>query len=460
MPDEAPAAPAAVPATMPEYAAAPARPRSLSLFEMAASPAEIAAGVRKFREAAAAVLLPSDIAPISGHPFIRKSGWQRLAMTFGVHTEVASVQRHPGTAEEGGAWRVTMRAVKGHCSVERSGLCTLAERTGKGKTGSEESTAMAMAETRAVGRAVSALFGLGEVTAEEAAGMRPEDLQAIVTPGAEAAYEAQSEARGMRPEPAQAAAPEPPKPMPAQEVETLKQARIAELRELGCPEADIPGNMLGITTLLEQMRKKGKPKPKSDSPPSEAPPNGSSPDPAPQAESPPKDDQAEDADAGQAGATSVVASGPPPDGPASSDEGGETSSAPDPPPKQGGEPGDCNCTEECLPIPPPGSTAVPPTGGAWACGACGGSLPDLAARLVLGRMRDTYNGIRTAGGLTHEQATEQLGYPPVPQGPDLGKKPNGPQLALLEKLNVQDRELPPTQAHAWGRAAGLLRGRA
>ena len=468
MPDEAvpvaaTATAAAVPATMPEYEP-PARPRALSLFEMAAAPEEIAAGVQQFRKVAAAVLLPSDIAPISGHPFIRKSGWQRLAMTFGVHTEVASVQRHPGTAAEGGAWRVTMRAVKGHCSVERSGLCTLAERQNKGKQGSEESTAMAMAETRAVGRAVSALFGLGEVTAEEAAGMRPEDMQAIVTPGAEAAYAAQAEARGMQPEPAPASssqpspAPPPPKPMPSAEVETLKQSRIAELKKLGVPDADIPANMLGISTLLEQKRKAAaaasEKKPQSDSPPPEAPPNRPGPvtKDAP-AESPPrKEADADEADGAQEGAPSVVASGAPPDGPAPDEGDGETSS-----PDQNAE-GDCTCSDDSdvLPAPLPGSGDL----SAWMCLACGGAFDDLAARLVLARMRDQYAALRTSASLTHEQTTEQLAYPAVPQGPDLAKPPTAKQLELLDKLNATDKAPPATQAHAWARAAGILRGKA
>ena len=445
--------------------------RRLSLFEMAAAPEEISAGIQKFRTAAAAVLLPADLVPISGHQFVRKSGWQRLAMTFGVHTEVAAVDRHPGAAEEGGAWRVTMRAVKGHCSVERSGLCTLAERKGKGKPGSEESTAMAMAETRAVGRAISALFGLGEVTAEEAAGMRPEDLQAIVTPAADAAYAAQADARNMQPPQNTAtvsSTPPPPKPMPEAEVESLKKSRIAELKKMGFADDEIPESMLGISTLLGRAQA-GKAKPASSHSPSAEAETKASPDGpgaaeanSSQAADPPSETWSKkDADPGsQEGAKKQgVVSSPPPAGPASKDNaGGENSSSSFDPKSPTGE--KCECEgQDCMPSPPAGKADLDERAD-WLCLHCGGPVGSAIALMVLGRMRGAYTGLRTREKMTHQQAQDAVGYPEVPLAQDLSKPPTKPQLALLEKLNVHDKHPPETQAAAWGRAVALLRGKA
>jgi len=150
---------------------------------------------KAFQEAKLGLLDKSDVQPVADRSFIKKSGWRKIAVFFGV-----SCQKLAEGVIESPAGRVyyfTYRAqapngqfqdATGYCSWDESnpaGTIAAAERKAKEKvkkgTWSEaraeqhisgtiaklEHDVRATAETRAKNRAIADLVGGGEVTAEE-----------------------------------------------------------------------------------------------------------------------------------------------------------------------------------------------------------------------------------------------------------------------------------------------------
>ena len=252
----APDAPPAKPTIVADQQQHPSEYAHLRLYEMVVTPLEAEQGAARLREIACAVLRKEDIVPIGQRPFIRKSGWQRLATIFGVRTTIATCDRIGGDGP-GAAWRVTIRATKGPCLVERAGLCTLAERKATGKPEQLEGIAMAMAETRAAGRAISALFGLGDISAEEAGSVKAEDVGKIVSPLAEAVNAAHAEAAGMRTDddpPPPRAREKPAERTPDGSPRGPSEAQMARLKQLGCPIS--PATRFEAAALIGELEKK------------------------------------------------------------------------------------------------------------------------------------------------------------------------------------------------------------
>ena len=496
---------AAVPPVPPTVAPA-APPPTLGLYEPAATPAEIAAGVKLLREVACAVLEPTDIAPIGQRPFIKKSGWQRLAMTFGVQTYIAAAERLGGDAAHGGAWRVTMRAVKSHYTVERSGLCTLAEKTGI-PPASQESVAMATAETRAAGRALSALFGLGDISAEEARTTGVDSLPSL-SPLAEIVHAHQVE-RGT----ASAAASEPASgPNPS----TPEQA--ARLAAFGCTE--IPATSFEAAVLIGKYEKAEKSaksaKPATPATPEHSPDAPAGPAAPSDQDDVPKKDGAgpvEDAPAvKEAGTKPSRASSAAPAArqrkrrPAARQEAvrGRSASAPAAPASHTGEatgrasgaadapaaaparqaeptttsasggtnsasssseaaPESCTCEgQDARPSPPVRDWDE--SSAEWECLRCGGRLTGSAAHWLVARLRGAFAALTTAGSSARE-AEEKLGYPRPPSAVDLNAAPTGQQAADLAALRgpaappIRDGEMP-AQIHVWAAMCAVREGRA
>ena len=108
------------------------------------------------------------------NPFIRKSGWNKLACYYGVSTETTKYQKINN--EDGSyVYIVSVRAYAKlpdgrEYSTERSAAVSSLEKekTDKMKESTrKEHDVIASAETRAEGRALAAFFGTGEVSAEE-----------------------------------------------------------------------------------------------------------------------------------------------------------------------------------------------------------------------------------------------------------------------------------------------------
>jgi hypothetical protein len=111
-----------------------------------------------------ALLDESDYQSIGKGRFKKKSAWTKLAAAFNVSTEVVDDIEVRDEADHlvRAKFRVRATAPNGR-SATRTGVATRAD-----SFSPREHDIVATAETRATNRACSALFGLGEVSAEEA----------------------------------------------------------------------------------------------------------------------------------------------------------------------------------------------------------------------------------------------------------------------------------------------------
>jgi len=145
----------------------------------------IKTGFEAFNKAITAVLTKDDVVKIGDKTFIVKSGWNKLALFFGVSTKPAREPVRTNHDDNSFSWTVFVTAYKKDeargidFNVSRSGSCHSHEKDymDGGKTESrKDADVYAMAETRAVGRAVSAFFGSGQVSYEEIIGSNEKDL--------------------------------------------------------------------------------------------------------------------------------------------------------------------------------------------------------------------------------------------------------------------------------------------
>jgi len=136
-------------------------------------------GFKDFQRLKMEILQESDIVEIMGKPHVKKSGWNKLALFFGVSTRTVSSKKvhNPDDSYE---WEVTVEAYKitkdgfELYKVQRSALVSSLEKEkseGQKNSPRKSHDVFASAETRAEGRALAAFFGTGEVTAEEMDGI-------------------------------------------------------------------------------------------------------------------------------------------------------------------------------------------------------------------------------------------------------------------------------------------------
>lgn len=146
----------------------------------------IKAGFEAFNKAITAVLTKDDVVKIGDNTFVVKSGWNKLALFFGVSTRPAREPIRTNHDDGSFTWTVFVTAFKKDevsgidYAVSRSGSCNSHEKdymdTGKTKH-RKDADVYAMAETRGVGRATSAFFGSGQVSYEEIIGSDESDLK-------------------------------------------------------------------------------------------------------------------------------------------------------------------------------------------------------------------------------------------------------------------------------------------
>ena len=157
----------------------------------------------KYEEVKERLLSTSDVTQISGNNFINKSGWRKIATAFNLSIETLDTER---TVEDGVVrYQVKARAVAPNGkAVTGYGLCGSNESnfmetgTPDGTTTPEdhdeylhvdgrwrrlkqpravdEHVVQATAETRAKNRAISDLVGGGEVSSEEMASKKKQDI--------------------------------------------------------------------------------------------------------------------------------------------------------------------------------------------------------------------------------------------------------------------------------------------
>jgi hypothetical protein len=138
--------------------------RGLAIVAPAVSPSQLANQMRLFQELKARLLdYQTDVVEIQGRPFIKRSGWRKLALAFNISDEIVRAEKedHPDGSF---TWRITVRAwAPNGRSVMAVGACSSRER----KFAHPEHDVYAIASTRAKNRAISDLIGSGEISAEE-----------------------------------------------------------------------------------------------------------------------------------------------------------------------------------------------------------------------------------------------------------------------------------------------------
>lgn len=186
-PDAAPveaavAPPAPVPASR-ELATRPTREVLMPL-----DTSQVVAGMQAYQEMLPQLLDAKDYQDAGGgKKFVKKSGWRKIARAFNLSTQIVSVdiERAPDGSPQRASAVVRAIAPNGQVS-DGDGYCDVAESRFSGPRGNKsklENDLRATATTRAKNRAISDLVGMGEVSAEEAAGGASDDTPAF-GPGA------------------------------------------------------------------------------------------------------------------------------------------------------------------------------------------------------------------------------------------------------------------------------------
>lgn len=172
-----------------------ARETSPALVRPVAELSEVRAVFEAFEACKTGLLKPTDMQKVYDGRFIKKSGWRKIAVFFGLSLEKRAEGWLDGA--ESPTWTVTYRAIaSGGQFQDATGYCSWAESMGAGRVNSALATAekktvadtwtqekadqyvsgqkaklehdiRATAETRAKNRAISDLVGGGEVSAEE-----------------------------------------------------------------------------------------------------------------------------------------------------------------------------------------------------------------------------------------------------------------------------------------------------
>lgn len=106
-----------------------------------------------------------DIVLINNKPYIKRSGWRKIALAFKITTKI--VESKKLEFEDGFAYEVIAEArdLNGRI-MQDVGYCSTKE---SGKEGKPDYVIYHIASTRAINRAISNLVGAGEVSAEEIA---------------------------------------------------------------------------------------------------------------------------------------------------------------------------------------------------------------------------------------------------------------------------------------------------
>jgi hypothetical protein len=122
---------------------------------------------KDFQNLKAVLLVDEDFyTPAGGKPTVRKSGWRKMAVAFGLTDEIIEEKREYSMIEPGKwTWRIKVRVYsRGGRSTEGIGACSNKER----KFAHEEHDTYAMAHTRAKSRAIADMLGAADQVAEEA----------------------------------------------------------------------------------------------------------------------------------------------------------------------------------------------------------------------------------------------------------------------------------------------------
>lgn len=128
---------------------------------------EVRAAVRAYEAMKSAILQKRDVVRISGQDAIKKSGWLRIALAFGVSAQVVKTELMTATGTQGDDWGylvIVQATAPNGAFMTGDGMCWASEKVVSQRT---RHNVHAHAATRAMNRAISNLVGGGEVSAEE-----------------------------------------------------------------------------------------------------------------------------------------------------------------------------------------------------------------------------------------------------------------------------------------------------
>ena len=180
--------------------------------------ADMVANMQKYQALVDKLLEPSDSLTLNGKRFLRKSGWQKLAVPFGISTSIVEEAKETFPDDPTKiAYHFTIKAeVPGVRSVEDVGSCdNITDRPNQ-----PIHIIRTMAKTRATSRAIAALLGKSEQSAE--------DMESI---------------------------PKEAEPQKSYSVNPPTQKQINYLKSLD-PNAEIPASMFECGKKIEELKNK------------------------------------------------------------------------------------------------------------------------------------------------------------------------------------------------------------
>jgi hypothetical protein len=138
-------------------------PTNAGIVDVAVTIAELEKRMRTYQELLKKLLIEDDYATINNKKCIKKSGWLKLAVAFNLSTKLIEERKQVDEATGDYAYHCTVQCRAGNGrTVEEIGSCDSTEKAGK-----PEHVIRAMAKTRATSRAIAAMIGASESSAEE-----------------------------------------------------------------------------------------------------------------------------------------------------------------------------------------------------------------------------------------------------------------------------------------------------
>jgi len=145
-------------------------PSKPGIVDLAVSVDELKDKAEQFKKLKQELLNKSDYVDISGNKYIKKSGIFQFALAFNLKTEIIKEEKETDERKQNWyAYHFTVRCTAPNGRItEKAGSCSNDESDKEGKPmHTSIHKVRAMAETRASNRAISAMVGSAEVTAEE-----------------------------------------------------------------------------------------------------------------------------------------------------------------------------------------------------------------------------------------------------------------------------------------------------
>ena len=139
------------------------------IVDIAVSISDIEKRMDTYQELLKKLLTEADVVDIQGKKYVKKSGWLKLAVAFNLSIKVVDERKWVDPNDDTKyAYHITVQCLAGNGRiVEELGTCDSTE-----KTGQPEHVIRTMAKTRATSRAIAAMIGASESSAEDMEAVR------------------------------------------------------------------------------------------------------------------------------------------------------------------------------------------------------------------------------------------------------------------------------------------------